>query len=197
MNLVQLIKVSKKYKGNIVLDSINLRLDNKYINIILGENGCGKSTLLKCINNFVSYNGKITFNGSTTYVPEKIYMPNDLKVIEYLDLIISIKKKTFNNYFDLIEQFNLKEHLNKEISKISFGTKQKIILLQALVEDVDIYLFDEPLNGLDKYAIDKFCNEITRLYSLNKIIIIVTHEESRISLNNIRYIKIKNGKVYD
>lgn len=197
MNLVQLIKVSKKYKGNIVLDSINLRLDNKYINIILGENGCGKSTLLKCINNFVSYNGKITFSGSTTYVPEKIYMPNDLKVIEYLDLIISIKKKTFNNYFDLIEQFNLKEHLNKEISKISFGTKQKIILLQALVEDVDIYLFDEPLNGLDKYAIDKFCNEITRLYSLNKIIIIVTHEESRISLNNIRYIKIKNGKVYD
>lgn len=197
MNLVQLIKVSKKYKGNIVLDSINLRLDNKYINIILGENGCGKSTLLKCINNFVSYNGKITFSGSTTYVPEKIYMPNDLKVIEYLDLIISIKKKTFNNYFDLIEQLNLKEHLNKEISKISFGTKQKIILLQALVEDVDIYLFDEPLNGLDKYAIDKFCNEITRLYSLNKIIIIVTHEESRISLNNIRYIKIKNGKVYD
>ena len=197
MNLVQLIKVSKKYKGNIVLDSINLRLDNKYINIILGENGCGKSTLLKCINNFVSYNGKITFSGSTTYVPEKIYMPNDLKVIEYLDLIISIKKKTFNNYFDLIEQFNLKEHLNKEISKISFGTKQKIILLQALVEDVDIYLFDEPLNGLDKYAIDKFCNEITRLYSLNKIIIIVTHEESRISLNNIRYIKIKNGKVYE
>lgn len=197
MNLVQLIKVSKKYKGNIVLDSINLCLDNKYINIILGENGCGKSTLLKCINNFVSYNGKITFSGSTTYVPEKIYMPNDLKVIEYLDLIINIKKKTFNNYFDLIEQFNLKEHLNKEISKISFGTKQKIILLQALVEDVDIYLFDEPLNGLDKYAIDKFCNEITRLYSLNKIIIIVTHEESRINLNNIRYIKIKNGKVYD
>ena len=195
MNMIQLNNITKKYKDKLILDNITLNIDNSKINIIIGENGCGKSTLLKCINNFINYRGSIKVIGNITYVPEKIILPSNIKVIDFLNLIISVKKSTYDNLGKLISKFNLEDHLYKLVSELSYGTKQKLILIQALIENSDIYLFDEPLNGLDNNSIKAFLNEIYSLYELNKLILIVTHEESRMNINNTRYIKLQNGKI--
>ena len=196
MSIIQINSLLKKYNNNIILDNIDIILDNKYINLIIGSNGCGKSTLLKCINKLVSYGGNIFVEGSLVYMPETINLPDDIKVCEFIKLILEIKKCKENRLDDLINKFNLNVHLNKKISSLSFGTKQKVLLIISLIEDAEIYLFDEPLNGLDNVSIKVFLSEIETLYNSNKIVIIVTHEEERIKLFNTKIIKIEDGKIY-
>lgn len=197
MNMIQINNLSKVYNKNAILDNLTININNNYIYLIIGNNGSGKSTLLKCINNLVSYQGTINIKGSISYMPESINLPDNLKVNDFLNLLISIKNKTFNNLNYLIDVFKLNDHLYKNISKLSFGTKQKILLVITLLEDSDIYLFDEPLNGLDNESIKIFLDEINKLYQKGKLIIIVTHEEDRIKLDKIKVIKLKSGKIHE
>ena len=197
MNMIQINNLSKVYNKNSILDNLTINIDNNYIYLIIGSNGSGKSTLLKCINNLVSYYGTIDIKGSISYMPESINLPDNLKVNDFLNLLIGIKNKTFNNLNYLIDAFKLNDHLYKNISKLSFGTKQKILLVITLLEDSDIYLFDEPLNGLDNESIKIYLDEIKKLNQKGKLIIIVTHEEDRIKLDNIKVIKLKTGKIHE
>lgn len=195
--MIQINNLSKVYNKNTILDNLTINIDNNYIYLIIGSNGSGKSTLLKCINNLVSYYGTINIKGSISYMPESINLPDNLKVNDFLNLLKGIKNKTFNNLNYLIDVFKLNDHLYKNISKLSFGTKQKILLVITLLEDSDIYLFDEPLNGLDNESIKIYLDEINKLNQKSKLIIIVTHEEDRIKLDKIKVIKLKTGKIHE
>lgn len=196
--LLQINNLSKKYHRKYVLKNVNIKLESNVINIIIGENGCGKSTLIKCINDLITYEGNIKKDLEVSYFPEKINLPLNLKVIDFLLLISKNKKKIRKiNLEYFLNIFKLNQHLNKKIKELSFGTKQKIILIQTLLEDSDIYIFDEPLNGLDDEMSKILMNEINQLFDLKKLIIIVSHDHQRFKFNNIRVIKIKEGIVND
>ena len=193
---LQINNVNKKYgKKNIIID-INITLINTFVNIVIGENGSGKSTLIKCINNLINYEGTIVNNENISYFPEKINLPKNLKVIDFLNLIIKCKKEVRKIPLDyFIEKFKLSSHMNKKIKEISLGTKQKILLIQTLIEDASIYIFDEPLNGLDDEMSKILIEELIKLHQQNKMLIIVSHDYKRLTFDSVRIIEIKEGRV--
>ena len=199
---INITNLTKKYrvglKKQLVLKDINLFITSEKCNFLLGYNGSGKSTLIKCILNHVDYQGKIENNGKkVSYAPEKIVLPDFITVYTFLEQYLRIKKmyndegiKCLKHYINL---FKLNDHLYKNIHQLSKGNKQKINLIQALIINSDIYIFDEPLSGLDNEIKDVFINEIKRLKKLKKLIVISTHslKDFNFKVRNLIYIDRK------
>lgn len=198
MNQIKINNLTKIYNQKIVLNNINFVINNNKINFIVGANGCGKSTLIKCILDLITYKGTIFKSGKISYAPEKIFLPNNLCVDKFFELIIKIKGINNLSYYNyLLDLFHLRIHLYKNIYELSLGTKQKIILIQALIEDSDVYIFDEPLNGLDDNSMESFIGEIIKLNGSGKLVIIVSHDYKRFKFDDICKILLDNGEIVD
>lgn len=196
MTTINIQNVSKKYRvGNkekYVLRDFNTLINSDKCNFLIGYNGSGKSTLIKCVLNHVDYEGKIEVNANKiSYAPEKINLPDYSTVFDFLKTIArfkSIPHHLIDSVVDeYIEKFNLIEHKNKAIIKLSKGNRQKVNLIQALLAESDIYIFDEPLSGLDDDTKEVFINEIKRLRRNSKLIVISTHyiKDYRFRVKNI------------
>ncbi len=185
--------LTKKYGKNEVFKNINLTFDSKYYNFLVGENGSGKSTLIKCILNEVNYIGNIDRKDYIfSYAPEKILLPDYITLRNFLSLLLLSKIKKIQNVNEIVEYyltlFNISKYKNTLINELSKGTRQKIILIQTLMATGDVYIFDEPLSGLDEESRNKFMDELRKLKRKSKIIIISTHH-----LNQYNF---KSKKVY-
>lgn len=188
---INISNLTKKYKRNYVFKNYNNKIDNKYINILWGVNGRGKTTLVKCIIGFIKYRGNINFKYTFSYMPERINYPKYVKLKTFLNLLCLInkhnKRNTISYYINL---FNLKQHINKNINELSLGTLKKISLIKTLIEDTDVYIFDEPLNGLDRISINIFKDELCKLKESNKLVIIITHNIEVLNLTSYNIIDL-------
>ncbi len=192
------IEVSNLYKSfgkKEVLKDVNLKITNEKYNFIVGGNGLGKSTLVKCLNGIINYEGYInnkTYNIS--YCPDKVNLPDYITLYNFLYLLgktnkIPIKDLT-SRLEALIEKFKISEYKNTPIIKLSKGTRQKILIIQCLLKESDVYIFDEPLNGLDENTKNVFIDEIKKLKSLEKLILIITHNVNVYPFKNINTINL-------
>lgn len=188
---INISNLTKKYKRNYVFKNYNNKINNKYINILWGVNGRGKTTLVKCIIGFIKYKGNINFKYTFSYMPERINYPKHVKLKTFLNLLCLInkhnKRNTISYYINL---FNLKQHINKNINELSLGTLKKISLIKTLIEDTDVYIFDEPLNGLDRISINIFKDELCQLKESNKLVIIITHNIEVLNLTSYNIIDL-------
>lgn len=180
------------FKKNIVFEKINLIFNSDKIHFLIGPNGSGKSTLIKCILNLIDYKGEILISSNKiAYSPEKLIMPDYLTVNQFLKTLLIAKHQNEENIQEKISlylnYFDIKKYENTNLVKLSKGTKQKINLLQAILEQADIYIFDEPLSGLDKESKKTFKQIICDLKKQDKLIIISTHhlEDYRFRNKNI------------
>lgn len=185
MKSVDLLNVSKRYKKKLVINNISYTF-NEGLYLITGENGKGKSTILKLIYGIVKpLSGTISTNGNIIYLPERFKAPNFVTVYEFLSIMITIKhkKKLFENYKESIineylNRFEIIKYKQYKMNQLSKGTIQKIMIIYTLINSYDIYLFDEPLNGLDDKSQHEFVNVLKELIANEKIIIISTHYTS-------------------
>lgn len=192
MSQIVINNLSKKYGKNEVFKNINMILESKYYNFLIGENGSGKSTLIKCILDEVKYDGSIDRCGfKFSYAPEKIILPEYVTLSNFLTLLILSKTNKLKNTNDIIDYylkiFNITKYKNHMICELSKGTKQKIVLIQTLMANSDVYIFDEPLSGLDEVSRINFIEELRKLKRQSKIIIISTHH---LKQYNFKYKKI-------
>ncbi len=195
--MIKIENLTKRYQNNKILTNVNLEVNTGEIIIIVGPNGAGKSTFVKCLIDQTSYTGKIKISNSLTYVPEKIHLPLYITGFEFLKTILLVKQSYHEKEMQkLIYRFNLESHLNKPLKSLSYGTKQKLLIIQALLENVDIYLFDEPTNGLDEKSIEIFKEELKIKKSENKTIFIISHDKYSFVSLNPKYLKIENEKVF-
>ena len=159
---LEIKNLSKKFKEVYVLKDINLTFESGKIYGFTGRNGSGKSVLLKIICGFYTptsgevlldnYNYIVNndFPKSTRCLIEKPNFLPDLTGYENLKLLASIENKIGDKeIMDTIEKLNLKEEINKKYSKYSLGTKQKLGIAQVLMEDPELIVLDEPLNGIE------------------------------------------------
>lgn len=190
--MIKLINLSKSFKKKEVFKNINYTFKENNVYLLVGENGSGKSTLIKLLLSFIfTTSGKIINNLNYGYCPDKINIPSYLTVKEFFDLLLKIRNYN-GDYRHLIERFKLNDYLNTNVSKLSKGTFQKLLLIQAFIHNPKLMIFDEPLNGLDNKMQDEFVKLINYEKANGKIIIISTHYIEKYYQINPVIVNIKN-----
>lgn len=173
----------RKLKAN---DNISLALHKGEIGILLGANGAGKSTLIKCICGLYNFEGSITVGGSDCksieakkligYVPETPALYDYLTVEEHLEFVERSYKckneELKNGLLELFELSDKRDKLGKELSK---GMQQKLSICCALMHEPKLIIFDEPMVGLDPYAIKTLKKLFIKLKENGACILISTH----------------------
>lgn len=193
--MIEFKNVYKKYKEKVVFENISLKL-NQGVYLICGENGSGKSTFLKLIKGFASpTQGKIEIEGKISYTPEKIHFPSFLTITEVIESVKRIYKST-TSVLSLLHKYEIIKYKDYKLNNISKGTYQKILLIISELSDFDIYLYDEPLNGLDDETVKTFILFLQELALKNKLIIISSHLADNYKTLPIQLLSIKDKNIY-
>lgn len=184
---IEVKNVSKSFKNIEILNNINITFTPGKIYGLYGRNGSGKSIFLKMLCGFylptkgeILYDG-INLNKELEYPPNlraQIENPSffpDLTGYENLKLLANIQNKITNkDIIKALEIVNLLEEKDKKYSKYSLGMKQKLGIAQAIMEDPEILILDEPFNGIEQKTVSKLIDYLNSIKT-NKIIIISTH----------------------
>ena len=185
--MIELKNVTKKFDSNDVVKNVNLKFETGNIYGFYGRNGSGKSVLMKLIAGLyvpiegeVLYDGK-NYNNVLEFPPSLralIEKPNffpDLTGYQNLELLAKIQNKIGKDeILKALEIVNLKDEKDKKYSKYSLGMKQKLGIAQAIMENPEIILLDEPFNGIEEVTVTKLI-EYFKTIKKDKIIIFSTH----------------------
>lgn len=168
---------SKCYGKKQVLHALNLELEKGKIYGIVGENGAGKTTLFRCIAGLESYDGKISssFKKLKNHLGLLLTEPFFFSKItgkEYLQLLANTRQKQIES-FDDKNIFDLP--LDQYASTYSTGMKKKLALTAILLQENDVFILDEPYNGVDIQSNLIITEIIKRLKALDKTLIISSH----------------------
>lgn len=202
--MLKLENISKKFGNHIIFDNVNLDLKKGDLVHFYGTNGSGKSTLFKIIADIMSpTNGKIIIEdgkriGAVIENPGFIENETILYNLRYLySLKNQYTQEAEKKIKNLCDKFNLDLYSNEKMKNYSVGMRQKTSIIQAIMENQDIILLDEPTRGLDQDGIGEFFQIIKEYnHDGNKIIIIASHDLMD-KLPYSRKLIIRDYKIYD
>ncbi|NLK65751.1 MAG: ABC transporter ATP-binding protein [Tissierellia bacterium] len=207
MNKLSVLKITdltKRYYNKTALENVSLDFEQGKIYGLLGPNGSGKTTLMKVVaglhkqtsgsvlinDEMLSYKSKAYIS----YMPTENYMYDNFKAIDILKFYNTMYEDFRYDYaLNLLNDIDV--NLDSKISKLSSGQIGKLKTVIALSRNVQIYLLDEPLNGVDVLSRDTIMDLIIKSQSENKIIIISTHLVSEIEKILDAVIFLKEGIV--
>lgn len=179
MEFVKINHLKKKFKHKVCLEFPPMKIKQGKLYLLLGDNGSGKSTFIKMLCKLIYPDcGKIELaNISLGYAPERVYFPDILTINDFLRQLCHLRLMDNYTTNQRIKMFLDKWELdgNKSLHHVSKGMMQKIVLIQAMIHYPSLYIFDEPLSGLDKRMQQLFYKEIIYLKKHKKTIIIATH----------------------
>ncbi|EOH75413.1 MULTISPECIES: ABC transporter ATP-binding protein [Enterococcus] len=188
--MIELTGITKVYGEKKALDNLSLTIKEGEIFGFLGHNGAGKSTTIKSLVSIIEpTSGEILFDGKNlkadrlaikkkiAYVPDSPDMFLQLTANEYWDLISAAYELKGQDHRrqELIELFDLIGHEDETLESFSHGMRQKTIIIGALLPDPDIWILDEPLQGLDPQAAFDLKEMIKRHAEKGKTVIFSTH----------------------
>ena len=168
--VIQVNNVSKKFKSQVVLKDITLQCRKGRIYGFVGYNGSGKTVLFKCICGLLYVDeGEIRVNGEKIghemiknagiIIEEPAFLGNE-SGRKNLELLYMLRhKRDKKRIADVMQMLGLNSESKKTVRQYSLGMRQRLALAQALMEDPDILILDEPMNGLDRDGV----NEILHL----------------------------------
>lgn len=175
--MIKIQSLSKSYGDHLILNNISLTFNKGDVNGIVGENGAGKTTLFKCIAELESFQGAIGYDAGILkdqigYLPTDPYFFSKMTGFEYLQLMcnaraIDSKDLRSRNIFDL--------PLNEYAENYSTGMKKKLALTGLLIQKNEVFILDEPFNGVDIHSNIIIQEIILKLKHLGKIIIMSSH----------------------
>ena len=198
----------KKFDKYIVLDHVNITCNKGEICGIVGRNGSGKTVLFKSICGFVKLNeGTITVNGKVMgkdmkvlkkagiIIEEPGFLRNKsgMKNLEYLYMINNKRDKKYLR--SVMENVCLDPYSRKKVGKYSLGMRQRLAIAQATMEDQDIIILDEPMNGLDNHGVQEVREYLLQLKKQGKTILIASHNREDIDVLCDKVYEMDNGRV--
>lgn len=206
---INILEITKEYKGKKAVDSLSLTLTNGVYGL-LGANGAGKTTLMNLICMLVKpESGEIQLNGADIadmgeeyrrhlgFLPQNFEGYPDFTAQEFLEYIAALKGVSIDDRLDyLLESVGMSDEIHRKIRTFSGGMRRRIGIAQAMINDPDILILDEPTAGLDPNERARFRNIISSL-SREKIIILSTHIVSDIEHIADNIIIMKDGRLLD
>lgn len=200
--MIEIINIDKEIKGNKILSDISMSISKGSCVGFVGHNGSGKTMLLKSICGFISIdkgqilidNDKIIYGKNyiknAGIIIEQPEFLNHLSAIDNLTVLANIQKIIGKeDILNTLKKVGLSHAKDKKVKHYSLGMKQRLRIAQAIMEDPQILILDEPFNGLDKDAVGDFQNIILEYKAKGVTIILTSHDE--------RQIKILCDKVYE
>lgn len=183
------------YNVEPVLWNVDLELPAAKLIAIVGPNGAGKSTLIKAIMGLIPVAaGKVSVYGRpytmqkklVAYVPQRGTVDWDFPT-DALDVVQMgmygklgwIRRPTLQTRVRAIEclkTVGLDEYAHRQIGQLSGGQQQRVFLARALAQDAQIYLMDEPLNGVDAVTEKTILSTLEHLLKSNKTVVMVHHD---------------------
>lgn len=205
---IELKNVSKSFKNNKVIDNISVEFKSGNIYGFYGRNGSGKSVLQKIISGFyVPDSGSVLIDGVD--INKRNFYPSNMRVLiekpaffpdlsgfDNLKLLADINKIIDEKkIIEILELVNLKDEMNKKYSKYSLGMKQKLGVAQAIMEDPDIIILDEPFNGIEQATVDKLTAYLLEKKKEGKLIIVSTHIKDDLTKLSDKIFMFDNGSI--
>lgn len=189
MSMIELEHVSKKYKHKVALHPITLSIPTGSCIALCGGNGAGKSTIIDLLVTAIKpTTGHITIDKlayekedkkkylkKIAYMPDNFEMPSFLTVQEFLQFYGKLGNVSSIQIDRILVAIGLIEERKERLDKLSKGMRQRVLLGQALLQEADYLILDEPTNGLDPYWINQFISLIREQKHQGRTIIFSTH----------------------
>ena len=205
--ILKLENVSKRYKEKGALKNCNLSINKGRIYGVVGPNGAGKTTLFKLILSLITpSDGKIYIDGNENTAKserkfgaliEAPYINMNMTAYQnmrYMQILNGKNDKEKIN--EVLELVGLADVKNKKAKKFSLGMKQRLGIAMTLVNDPDVLILDEPMNGLDPEGMIEIRNMLLKINENNGVsIMISSHILAELDKLVTDYIFIKDGEI--
>jgi len=211
--MITLKNICKSYGDSFKIENLNLNFEKGILTSLLGPNGAGKTTILRMItglnsyeSGYIYYNGKL-FDRDSNHIKRKIGVVNqhinldkELSVEENLIFsgkLYGLKGENLKNKVELqLDKFDLIEHRNKIVKRLSGGMKRKLMIARALIHSPETIFLDEPTVGIDLVSRKEIWTEFLKLKNEGKTIILTTHHIEEAEFLSDKVILLSNGKVF-
>lgn len=209
--MIEVENLVKEYGEFRAIDNINFTVGKGEILGFLGPNGAGKTTVMRILTcffpptsgkaivaGFNCFEDSLNVRKKIGYLPQRVPLYEDMKVNDYLRFVAAIKgtpaKEVNRQAAKVMDDCGLSDVSHKLISTISGGYKQRVGIAQALVNDPEVLILDEPTVGLDPKQIKEIRNLIKELAGRHTVIL-STHILPEVSILCGRVIIINKGKL--
>jgi ABC-2 type transport system ATP-binding protein len=204
--MIEISHVSLKIKKKEILRDINAGFAAGKIHGLVGRNGCGKTMLMKCICGFVRpTSGVICVNDKI--VGRDVDFPESLGVIIETPVFISYLSgyrnlKLLSEYrncigkqeiYEVLKTVGLIEAGKTPVGKYSLGMRQRLGIAQAIMENPDVLVLDEPFNGLDRQGVLEMREILLGLREKGKNVVLASHSEEDIGVLCDDVLHMENG----
>lgn len=207
--MIELKNISKEFKNKRIFDGVNFTVETGKCVGIIGENGCGKSVFMKIICGFSKPDsGEVIIDGEKLgehrdFIQNCGVIINSPEFIghytgyENLMLLASIRKKIGKNeVLDVLKKVGLDGAAKTKYKNYSLGMKQRLRLAQAIMENPDYLILDEPMNALDTEGIAIADSIIDEYHSLGRTILMTSHNANDIERHCDYELKVDKFSVH-
>lgn len=196
--MIEMKNLSVSYQGQLALESTSLTIKGPTITGIIGPNGAGKSTLIKGMLGIVESEGQTFLDrklmkqelNKIAYVEQKIHIDYNfpIKVKECVSLGLYPKIKLFQRLkasdwekvARALKIVGLEDFAERQISQLSGGQFQRVLIARCLVQEADYIFLDEPFVGIDSVSEEIIMATLRQLRKDGKTILIVHHDLSKV-----------------
>ena len=202
--------VSRQFKDKIAVNDISLELTPGVWGL-LGANGAGKTTLMRMIAGIMQpTSGRVVYDGVPIqtlgeqyrdilgYLPQEFGFYQEFTVKDYLAYVAALKglpkRQGWRKIHELLERVSLPDACNRKISTLSGGMRRRVGIAQALLNDPEVLILDEPTGGLDPGERVRFRNLLSE-FAYDRIVLISTHIVPDVEYIATCHAVIKGGKL--
>ena len=191
---IQVRGLKKRYDSNIVLNGLDFEMEKGETFALLGVNGAGKTTALECIEGLRKYDsGTITVNGKMGIQLQSSSLPAHIKPMEAVKLFAKWNKAKIDDA--VLNDLGIKGIEKKLYIQLSTGQKRRLHLALALIGNPDIIFLDEPTAGLDVEGRLSLHEQIRKLKSRGKTIVLASHDMTEVETLCDRIAILNNGNI--
>ena len=195
MDYVELTNVRKCFGEEEVLKKLDFSMERGKVYGIVGNNGSGKTVLMKCICGFLPVTeGLVKVGGK--YIGREIDFPESIGVIidtpgflanlsvrRNLEILAGLRGNLKReDITEVLLRVGLNPDLKKPVSKYSLGMRQRLGIAQAIMEEPEFLILDEPFNGLDRHGVEEIRRLILKEKEKGKTILLASHNSEDIRI---------------